>query len=247
MLGVALVATALGAVVAAPAGAAAEGNQIVEIRSVAEGRCLDFDRQPTESLLPSLNACSGAPTQLFERIVSASGGEYLRNTGDHRCLDGASWIAFRQSCDTAVPAQRFELAPDAAGTVKLKTGGKAVDTYHYGARGELSMQAPYAIPTQQWQVRQVGVAPKAELAAVVRLRSAGTFPKCVAESGATTALTNCDAPGREAFQRVDAGAGKVALRNTASGKCLSNRDYHEVTLTDCATDVRAQQWTLDGD
>ncbi|MEV6241775.1 ricin-type beta-trefoil lectin domain protein [Lentzea sp. NPDC051838] len=244
MLSVALAAIALGAVTVAPAGAAPEGNTIVEIKNVLEDKCLEFN-DPNSSL-PALNACTGAATQLFERIPAADGrGELLRNVGDRWCLDGtySYWIALRGNCDTDNAGHRFELEPQASGAVKLKNQGEFVDAWSWRSRGELTMETPNSTGYQDWRIREVGVTTRPELTEVIRPKNA-VQGKCLAEDGTTARITSCDTPTREAYRRVDAGDGKGALQNTSSGKCLLGNEYYEVLLVSCAPADRAQQWTL---
>ncbi|MBM7859910.1 hypothetical protein JOD27_003716 [Lentzea nigeriaca] len=247
MLSIALAAIALGAVTVAPASAAPEGNEIVEIKNVLEGLCLDFNEPATTR--PALTACTGSATQQFERIPAADGrGEFLRSVGGRWCLDGtfSYWIALRGNCDTDKAGHRFELEPQPSGSVKLKNQGEFIDAWSWRGRGELTMETPNSTGYQDWQIRRVGVAPKPELAAVVRPKSAG-WGKCVAEDGPVARITACGTTQRETYQRLDAGDGKVALRNSSSGRCLSTDEYYEVDLVNCATGARDQQWTLVAD
>ncbi|GGU36882.1 hypothetical protein GCM10010178_31300 [Lentzea flava] len=247
MLSVALAAIALGAATVAPASAAPEGNKIVEIKNVLEGLCLDFAE--AGSTRPSLTTCTGAATQLFERVPAADGrGEFLRNVGDRWCLDGtfSYWIALRSNCDTDQAGHRFELEPQPSGSVKLKNQGEFVDAWSWRSRGELTMEIPNSAGYQDWQIREVGVARKPELTAVVRPKSAG-WGKCLTEDGPVARITSCSTLPRETYQRLDAGDGKVALRSSSSGKCLSTNEYYEVNLVNCAPGARDQQWALVAD
>lgn len=247
MLSVALAAIALGAVTVAPASAAPEGNKIVEIKSVADGLCLDFSR--TDTSQAGMSACTGGAAQQFERIPAAGGGSYLRNLGDGRCLDGYASDVLEHRCAHDETGQRFQEVPDADGTVKLSTstrfGTRYLDSVLFASDGELIMIGASTRTSQRWVVREVGVVPPPQLGAVVKLRHAqeGT---CVADSVEyINELKPCaTAPG---FERIDAGAGQVALRSQATGKCLTMWGTSAVLLEDCDTAAAAQQWTLTGD
>lgn len=247
MLSVALAAIALGAVTVAPASAAHEGNKIVEIRSAAEGLCLDFSR--TDTTYAGLGACTGSAAQQFERIPTATGGSYLRNIGDGRCLDGHAATVLMVLCEHGITGQRFQEVPDADGTVKLSAPGRFgtrfVDSVLYPGYGQLTTFEDSPRISQRWLVREVGVVPPPQPGAVVKLKQAreGT---CVADSDTRlNELKPCaTAPG---FERIDAGAGQVVLRSQASGKCLTALGDTAVGLEDCDTTAPGQQWMLSGD
>jgi hypothetical protein len=242
MLSVALAAIALGAVTAAPAGAAREGNPIVEIRSVAHDLCMATS---PDKVTPVLVACTGSPAQQFERIAVASGGVLLRNVAERTCLDRLStgWQLYDVACDAEAASQRVELVAG-AGHVKLRVQGKFAQS-PYPDLG-VFFEEENAQDVQQWRIQEAGVAPPPqELGAVVRIKHADR-QICVTESGAKAVLEPCTATTGQAFQRVDLGAGKIALRSTTSGNCLTNLSSDDVALVACSA-TAAQQWTLAAD
>lgn len=250
MLSVALAAIALGAVTVAPAGAAPEGNTIVEIKSAADGLCLDLSKP--ETLRAGVSACDGSAAQRFERVPAvAGGGSYLRNIGSGTCLDGYNSSVTTWPCETVEAGQRFQEVADADGTVKLAVAGRFgtrfVDSYLFSLFGDVSMFEASTRPTQRWLVREVGVVPPPQPGAPVKLRQAqeGT---CVSDSVEyLNELRACDAA--PAFERIDAGGGKVALRSQASGNCLTVMPEPSlaVKLENCDVARPAQQWSLVGD
>ncbi|GGM77521.1 hypothetical protein GCM10011609_11700 [Lentzea pudingi] len=249
MLGVALAAIALGAVTAAPASAAPEGNKIIEIRSAADGLCLDLGKPETHRA--AVSACDGSAAQQFERVPAVAGGSYLRNIGSGTCLDGYNSSVTAWTCETAEAGQRFQEVADADGTVKLTVAGRFgtrfVDSYLFSLFNEVSMFEASTRPTQRWLVREVGVVPPPQPGAPVKLRQAqeGT---CVSDSVEfINELRACDAA--PAFERIDAGGGKVALRSQASGNCLTvmPKPSLAVKLESCDLSRLAQQWSLVGD
>ncbi|WP_112273191.1 RICIN domain-containing protein [Lentzea terrae] len=246
MLSVALAAIALGAVMVAPASAAPEGNKIVEIKSAAEGLCLDFSR--TDTPYAGLGACTGSAAQQFERIPTAT-GSYLRNVGDGRCLDGYRVSVVEKRCEPDITGQRFQEVPDSDGAVRLSATGQKgttfLDSVLFPLYGELAMSDDPARPTQRWFVREVGTVPPPQLATVVKVRHAEQ-DICLSDSQKyMNELKPCDtAPG---FERIDAGNGLVALRSQASGKCLALFRSEYVWLQTCAVSSAAQQWKLSDD
>ncbi|SDL77018.1 Ricin-type beta-trefoil lectin domain-containing protein [Lentzea albidocapillata subsp. violacea] len=248
MLSVALAAIALGAVTVAPASAAPEGNKIVEIKSAADGLCLDFTRSDTSRA--GMSACTGGAAQQFERIPTATGGSYLRNIADGHCVDGYSSDVLDTQCQHGVPGQRFQEVADADGTVRLsaptRSGTRFIDSVLFAGDGTVIMADDSARSTQRWLVREVGVVPPPQLGAVTKLRSAyeGT---CVTDGvNYFNELKPCATA--SGFERIDVGGGKVALRSQASGKCLAvAAPSDSVQLADCDTTAPDQQWTLTGD
>ncbi|WP_143035961.1 RICIN domain-containing protein [Lentzea fradiae] len=249
MLGVALAAIALGAVTVAPAGAAPEGNTIVEITNVANGLCLD-SVAPIEHRM-SMSACAGSAAQRFERIpASTGGGSYLRGIDGH-CV-GGTYLLVEQQCARTEAGQRFQELPDVDGTVRLATttdaGTRFADTYFYEGYREVIMATDDSPgPTRLWVVREVGVMPPPQLGSVVKLRSASKGT-CVAEGQGEFNLSKpCDiAPG---FDRLDTGDGRVALRSQESGRCLQLLQFPEtlVHLRPCDLASDGQLWKLTGD
>lgn len=238
---IALVAIALGAETVAPASAAPEGNTIIEITSVAHGTCLATTAQGTYR--PSLATCDGSATQRFERVPAASGGEFLRSLDEWGlCLDRLqlSWQLLLASCNTESAGQRIELVPGPADTFKLRVQDKVAEVPYADFAVLFEPDSHYDV--QQWRIREVGIAPALpELAAKVRLKSAGSYDACVMDAGGKPVMRSCAAASNQAFERVDLGDDKVALR-AANGKCLANQRFSEVILTTCAAGATAQQW-----
>lgn len=251
VLGVALVAVALGAVTVAPASAAPEGNKIVEIRSAADGLCLDLSR--ADSAWAGMSACDGSAAQQFERVPSVAGdGSYLRKLGTDTCLNGYNGTVTTWPCETAEIGERFREVPDTDGAVKLSAvgrwGTRFADSVLFQSGSGVNMLDASTRPTQRWLVREVGVVPPPQLGAAVKLKSAdeGT---CLSNSNPAfyNELSPCaTAPG---FERIDVGGGKVALRSQESAKCLAAapRSGSAVGLDVCDTTRPDQQWTVTGD
>ncbi|MDX8033644.1 hypothetical protein SK803_25770 [Lentzea sp. BCCO 10_0856] len=242
---VALVAIALGAVPAAPASAAADGDKIIEIRNVTYGLCLD--QTPQGRVRPSLATCTGSAAQQFERVPAAAGGEFLRNVESGTCLDRLqrSMELFLIPCNAEAPGQRVEVA--AAGTVAVKL--RFQDRFAQVLFADMGVLFPEGDGGEEalWQIRETGIAPpRQEPGPVVRLKSADR-QTCVTESGIKATLSACTAATGQVFLPVDLGEGRTGLRSTTSDLCLANLRHSAVTLEDCSATDAAQQWTFSVD
>lgn len=241
---VALAAVALGAVTVAPASAAPEGNRIVEIRNVGHGLCID--NTPQDRYRPSVATCTGSAAQRYEVVPATAGGVFLRSIEDGTCLDrlGQSISLHPMACNVETATQRAELLPDASGFVKLRFQDRFAQVL-YEDMGVIFLDEDMG-NYEQWEIREVGVVPPPTPAAVVRLRNADD-KTCLTVAGAKPAMAACTTAPDQAFERVDLGGGEVALRAKASGRCLANQSFAEVTAATCVATASAQRWTIDVD
>lgn len=243
---VALVAVALGVVVAAPASAATEGNRIVEIRNVGHDLCVD--QTPQGRVAPSLATCTGSAAQRFERVPAAAGGEFLRDIASGNCLDRLQqgMELHLLPCNAEAPGQRVEVLPDATGAHRLRFQDKFAQVL-YSDMGVMFLSDEFGAD-ELWQIRDVGIAPpRQEPTLVVRLRTADHNNTCVTENGSTATMRACATTPGQTFRRVDLGAGRTGLRSTRSNLCLANPRHSAVTLEDCSATAAAQQWALSVD
>ena len=88
--------------------------------------------------------------------------------------------------------------------------------------------------------------PPPVLANVVRLKNAGART-CLTVDGTTPAMAACSTAPNQVFEQVDLGQGEVALRHGASGKCLANPRFEEVTAVTCVATASAQRWKAEVD
>jgi hypothetical protein len=211
---------------------------------VGHGLCID--NTPQGRYRPSLATCTGSAAQRYEVVPAAAGEVFLRNIGDGTCLDrlGQSISLHGTACNAEIATQRAELLPGGTGVVKLRFQDRFAQVV-YSDMGVLFLDEDMG-KDEQWEIREVGVVPPPTLASVVRLKNADSGT-CATENGTTTKMAACTTAQNQAFQRVDLGEGKVALRNAASGRCLANPSFAEVTLVACAATASAQQWRLDVD
>lgn len=237
----ALVAIAMGAGTVAPA-SAAEEIQIVEIRNVALGLCLENTAE--NRYLPAVTTCTGSTAQQFERLPAAAGGDFFRSLASDYCLDRWDYSGYLwgMPCNSENAGQRAEVMPSGADTHKLRYQGKFAQATYPQAGVEFADEN--ASDGQQWRIRVVGTRPKPEPAAVFKLRSAADGT-CVTERDTGLALADCAAAPR--FERLDLGAGAFGMRSTSSGRCLANPSGSAVTTALCSTDDPAQRWTLTSD
>lgn len=247
---VALVAVALGAVTVAPAGAAQEGNRIVEIESVSRGECLDTT---TPYARVGLKACTGSAAQRFEWVPLVDGRVFLRSTGDRKCLSGGD-ARFREyvrwACDVTASDQSVEVVPGAEGTFRLKYGNRFVDEIHFDVLDSPTLEEDDERDSQRWRIRDAGTAPVPQLTEVVRLKSAADYyGTCVTEAEYNMlAADPCTAAKGQTFRRVDLGDGRFELHSTTSGKCLTSFGGFRPTSQVCtAVQAAKRQWTLTGD
>jgi hypothetical protein len=242
---VALVAVALGAVPAAPASAAQDGNKIVEIRNVGHGLCID--NTPRGGYRPSVATCTGSAAQRYEVVPAAAGGVFLRSTEDGTCLDrmSRSISLHPTACNVETVTQRAELVPDGPGIVKLRFQDRFAQVL-YEDMGVIFQDEDMG-DYEQWEVREVGVVPPPPaLASVIRLKNADRMT-CLTYDGTKPAMAACTTTPDQAFERVDVGAGEVALRNRTSGKCLADPSFGDVATVTCEATAGAQRWTIEAD
>lgn len=247
-LGVAavLAAIALGAVVQVPAQAAASGNAVIEIKSVALRQCLQPGRVNDFDWLV-LAPCSGSAAQQWELVPMRDSKLVLRNLGDRTCVNG--WVGVLPTkCHAEDADQHAELVPDAAGSVKLKYGRNYADTSSYKYSGTLSAYSASDTDHQRWLVREVGETstPVDTTGKVVSFRSfdEGT---CIAENAGLASHLTCADDDRQRFQRVELGDGVFQLRNVASGTCIGKYGVYVHLRTACASDDTGQHFRLDTD
>ncbi|MFJ8961055.1 RICIN domain-containing protein [Lentzea sp. NPDC102401] len=241
MLSVVLAAIALGAVTAAPASAAPEGNPIIEISSVAHGQCLQPN--PRDGL-HELAACDDTPSQRFEQIPLGNDRHLLRNLGTRSCMD-TTFGLWHDVCDDEAETTQFaELVPDVAGTVRIKFGQVYADTTEGVWTWEFA-----DTNHQRWRVRQTGTAVPVDTAGqIVRIASVhDTSYGCVTPTGYSSSVYHqpcADVP-EQKFQRIEIG-GDTMLRNIASGKCVSAKhggiNAYEF---DCDPADAQQLWTFE--
>ncbi|WP_143467276.1 RICIN domain-containing protein, partial [Lentzea kentuckyensis] len=220
---VALTAIALGAVTAAPASAAQDGNRIIEIRNVGHNLCID--NTPRDGYRPSVATCTGSPAQRYEVVPAAAGKVFLRSVEDGTCLDrlGQSLSLHPMACNVETTTQRAELVPDGPGIVKLRFQDRFAQVL-YEDMGVIFSDEDMG-DYEQWEIREVGVVPPPTLASVVRLRNADS-KTCLTGSGTKPAMAPCATELSQAFELGESGG---VLRNKASGKCLANPRFDEVT------------------
>ncbi|MET9628772.1 hypothetical protein ABZX92_15040 [Lentzea sp. NPDC006480] len=246
---VALVATALGAVIAAPASAAQEqGNRIIEIKNVAYGECLQTGEEVHAS--PLVVACSGAVGQQWEVIAVEGGRQLLRNLASRECLSErfASYY-----CDDQGVDEFAALVPEPSGAVRVKLGDG--DRYLTGFAWPSGKRDAWYQPLgdrddQRWQVREAGTRPTPDTAGqVVRLVpvEGDKYPCAGVEDTRLVSVACADTP-EQKFQRIEAGDGATLLRSVVSGKCVAvgpaGSFVPEVT-SDCSPDEVLQKWSIE--
>lgn len=249
MLSVALAAIALGAVTVAPA-SAATGNDIIEIRSVARGDCLQPDSaQPHAG--PGAGACTGELSQRWEVIPVGEGRQLLRNLASTECLSEKYGSYY---CDDEAADMRVELVPDGSGPVRLKI----VDEYLTGFTFSDGSRAFWfsgfsAGDEQRWQVRQVGrTTPPADTAGqVVNIRTVDFTYGCLYQTTDNKLMPlqlPCGKTDYQKFQRIELGNGRTALRGLANGKCVAasaSQPLEIEVVSDCSPDDVRQQWSIE--
>ncbi len=249
MLSVALAAIALGAVTVAPA-SAATGNDIVEIKNVAYGECLQAGQEPHAS--PVVVACSGASSQRWEVIPVDGGRQLLRNLASRECL---SEMFAAYYCDDQGVDEFAAVLPHASGAVRIKFGDG--DRYLTGftwsdGRRDAWYPSFREHDEQLWQVRNVGTTPPpADTAGqVVRIRAVNFVEHgCISlTSGTRLVPVPCADSPEQKFQRVELGDGRTAFRSVVNDKCVAVRETQPMDLevvSDCAPDNVRQQWSIE--
>ncbi|MFI6101595.1 RICIN domain-containing protein [Lentzea sp. NPDC051213] len=237
---VALVAIALGAVTVAPASAAPEGNEIIEITSVASGQCLQLDR-PGRYASPVLASCVEEPIQRWEKVPVGGKKYLLRNLENRQCPDesvalGAWW------CDDEAATQFVQLMADRAGTVRLLFGSGFADT----TRG-VQVKDFADTDEQRWRVRQTGTAPvPADTAGrVVRIASVEGMGCIGVRAERQIEVTPCSDVPAQKFQRVELGNGSTALRSVLTGTCVATKLGTVQLSPDCNPAAAEQGWTFE--
>ncbi len=235
---------ALGLGVTAPA--VAETNQTLEIKNVALGKCLAVGA-PANAWL-TVETCTGAPTQQWERIPVDGDKVMLRNLGDRSCAMGLNNLV-RYECDDENNEQYWVLAGDQLKNAKT---GQVADTYlHDGGSGVILWDAGGS-DYQRWQFRVTGTAPAPPAdtsGQIIGIKSVSDR-QCVAASGIAARLADCAGVVEQKFQRVEFGEGVVQLRSIASGKCLRTGSFGSPRVdlvTACAANDPAQQWQIEPD
>ncbi|WP_394616388.1 hypothetical protein JNUCC0626_43110 [Lentzea sp. JNUCC 0626] len=248
LLSIALGAIALGAVMVAPAGAAEDGNKIIEIKSVLYGECVQADKTPhNTTILP----CDGSEAQQWEVVPVDGGRHLLRNVALHReCL--SEMYGFYR-CDDEQPHGFITTEPAVSGSVRVKFGDSpeylTALTWSNGERDVLitGFGEPAA---QQWELRTVGTteALPDTTGQVVRIRSAeASTYGCLSLSGTRLLPVPCADVVEQKFQRIEVD-GKTAFRSVANGRCLSLGGASAVeplVIGDCASGDVGQQWSIE--
>ncbi|MFC3893373.1 hypothetical protein ACFOWZ_18010 [Lentzea rhizosphaerae] len=250
MLSVALAAIALGAVTVAPA-SAATGNDIIEIRSVAHGDCLQPDT-PQPHAGPGVGACTGASNQRWEQIAVGGGRYLLRNLASTECVStkfGSYW------CDDEGADMFAELVPDASGAVRVKFGAEYMTglTFGDGSR-EIWFPSFRGDPAEElWQVRVVGTTtpPADTKGQIVHIKSVDATYGCLyvtSDNQLMTLSLPCGKTEYQKFQRIELADGTTALRSLANGKCIAQNEQSPTrieVLADCAADTTRHHWTIE--
>ena len=245
LLGIALSAIALGAVMVAPAGAAEDGNKIIEIRSVLYGECVQADGLHNTTILP----CDGSAEQQWELVPADEGRHLLRNVANGDCLSQAYGFYY---CEEDQPHSYVAMPLDPSGARRLEFGDDKAYlralTWSDGERDVLI--STWGEPTEQlWEVRSTGTKePLPDSAGqVVRIRSAEARYGCLSLNGTRLLPVPCADTPQQKFQRIE-NNGKTAFRSVANGKCvsLSGPDGIEPEVTaDCAPGEAGQHWSVE--
>ncbi len=236
-------AAAMGLGVTAPA--MAETNQTLEIKNVAMGKCLGVGA-PTYPWA-TVETCTGAQTQQWERIPVDGNKVILRNLGDRTCLKGMNNVV-RFECDDEDEEQYWVLGDEKVTQAKT---GRVADTVLYDNFGVYLNDAGRS-DYQRWQFRVTGTAPAPPAdtsGQVVRIKSVSER-KCAAASGTAAKLADCAGAPEQKFQRVELGGGVVQLRNLATGTCLRTTTFGSPRVdlvSACAAGDPAQQWQVEPD
>lgn len=239
---VVIAAIALGTVTVAPAGAAQEGNSIIEITSVAHNRCLQPEAASAHPAL-ELGACTGAQNQRWEQIPIGDGSYLLRNLETRECVDAkfslAGWW-----CDDQAATQYGQLVADRSGTVRIKYGELYADsTFGVWPRDFADND------NQRWLVRQTGTTtPVDTTGQVVRIASVNKLGCVSVRATMFLEPKPCADVPEQKFQRIELGNGSTALRSVLTGKCMAVRQAGTSPVNvvpDCNPADVSQQWTLE--
>lgn len=245
-LGIALAAIALGAVTTVPAQADPLGNPIVELKNVAQNKCLatkDSDQWDGREVV--LLPCDGSPEQRWERPSKGPGrSAVLRNVADGKCAVGWSllgpWYCDDERADTIV-----SIEGTGTGSYRLKyPDGYAASPYYNDHSVSLSSYADD--DRQRWTMRTVGqTTPGDPTGKAVRFASPYGGGRCVGAAGLAIELMPCADVPEQWFQRIELGGGLVQLRN--KDVCLSaTANWVELELACDANDV-SQKWRVEAD
>lgn len=220
--------------------AQASGNTTIEIRNVVRDKCLGVG----DRVWATLETCSGAANQQWERIPAGNGKILLRNMDDRTCLKGLGTLAW-WDCDDEDPEQYWEIIGQ---QLRAPHSGKVADAMLYDTHG-VSLSDADGSGHQQWTVRETGVAPEPPADTAGKVVRLGSVSKqtCVAADGTAVRLADCDTTAGQNFQRIELGDGVVQLRNTQTGTCLRlERWGFGVELKSaCAADDARQQWRIE--
>lgn len=243
---VAAAAVALATGVIAPLPAHAAGNEVLEIRSVALGQCLELE--PGTGRLRA-GPCTGDAHQEWERVPLADGAFLLRNLGHPECL----WRTNSFACDDEDIHQRVTFEPAGDGVVKLVevTTGLVADTTinsSYGVVGARSADTDH----QRWRVTALPevVPPPVDTAGrLVEIRGVNGGTCVTSASSVLARLQACAGTADQRWRRVELGDGAFALRNESADRCLQvNGSGTRVDTWDpCDVADPKQQWRLEGD
>lgn len=245
---VALVAIALGAVTVAPASAAQDGNQIIEIENVAFGQCLQPSTPEPHSRI-AFGDCGGAVNQRWELIPVGGGKHLLRNLASNECVGDTYGHYY---CDDEEVTAQTELVTAADGTTRFKFGDEYLEGFAYSDGRRDAWITRFADTREQrWRVRQVGTTtPVDTTGQIVRIRAVSFDYGCIRVSDGPWQLPTgkcVDSP-EEKFQRIELGDGRTAFRSVANGKCVTARNdtqsYLDVNV-DCTPDDVRQQFTVE--
>lgn len=245
---VALAAIALGAVTVAPAGAAQDGNKIVEIENVAYGECLQPSTPAPHSQI-AFGPCSGAPGQRWELIPVGGGKHLLRNLASAECVSDRYGHYY---CDDEETTAQAELVTVADGTTRFKFGEDYLAGFTWtDGRRDAWITGFADTGEQRWRVRQVGTTtPSDTTGQVVRIRAVSFDYGCIRVSDGVWPLPTgpCVNSQEEKFQRIELADGRTALRSVANGKCVAAKDGSQYDLevrADCAPDDARQHFTIE--
>ncbi|MFC5054476.1 RICIN domain-containing protein [Saccharothrix xinjiangensis] len=224
----------------------AAGNEVLEIRGVALGQCLEL--APDTGRL-RVGPCTGDAHQKWERVPLADGTFMLRNLGYPECL----WRTNSFTCDDEDIHQRVTFAPAGDGVVKVveATTGLVADTRINDSHGVVGVQS-VDTDHQRWRVTVLPevVPPPVDTAGrLIEIRSTSDGTCVTNESSVLVKLRACAGTAGQRWRRVELGDGAFALRNESADRCLQlySRGSRVDTWDPCDVADPRQQWRLEGD
>jgi Cytolethal distending toxin A/C domain len=244
---IALVAIALGAVTVAPASAAQEGNQIVQIENVGFGQCLQ-PSTPEPHAQIAFGDCGGAVDQRWELIPVGGGKHLLRNLASNECVSDRYGHYY---CDDEEVTAQAELVTAADGTTRFKFGDEYLEGFAYqDGRRDVWITRFADTAVQRWRVRQIGTTtPVDTTGKVVRIRTVNDGYGCISlKNGSRIMPKPCANSEEEKFQRIELANGSTALRSTVNGKCVAAKEGSTLDLevvADCTPDDSRQHLTIE--